>query len=742
MSDPDDVKMHGPPPGAHLYTRDGFVGAMAVAMRPHTIFEYASVDGPQAPRRLVLGNVECADATDASALPTVFANSSADVTMSVSRRTEPMPYVFRNVECDELHFVQEGELEYVTDWGTLTVGPGDFIQLGRTVSYRVNPLSEPTLWVIIETPEVVGLDTPALFAMVNAALDLKRPVAAQPPAEDGETEIWLKSFDGVTKVVAPHDPLTLLAVVDGTPPVWQLNLRKIHPVAYPTAGGPPAPFATTPSTDLMAFTLSSRPPHGRPPQHHNADFDELLFFFEGPGAFGNITEPGTLALIPKGVTHWGANENVPEGYQSWLVESRGTMRLTEAGLAASELMETGEFGLQSEQVLTESAGNDDELDGTFRKLDIGCEVQLDRQFDIPAERLWAMFTDKEELAQFIGGTVHDLELEVGGAMKIDVFAEAGAVATGNLTEFVDGSVIDMTWNVPEWAMAPELTSSMRWEIREDGDGSALLYTHTLPENFVDRAATYTAAAHLKLGVWVPLIIAGEPLPELGPPDVFGLAGRYNDKFFPKERKEDGAEVSEEVSTISRKVGALELPAPGVWKIDQAHSSLAFDCAHLTVARLRGTFTEFDGEFHIAETPEESSVEVTIQSKSLSMKSQMIVMALHTDAFVAVDAHPTLQFKSTGVRHVDNDLWEITGDLTIKGITREIVLDAIFTGVVATPAMMGSKAKLGFEVRGGFDRRDFGIEINMPLPGGGGWIVGNRVGIRLDIEADLVSLANA
>ena len=346
MSGPNGEQVHGPPPGAHLYTRDGFVGSMAVAMRPHTIFEYTSVDGPHAPSRVSLGNVECADATVAEALPTPIGVSRSGVTLSVSRRSAPMPYVFRNAECDELHFVQEGELEYLTDWGSVTAGPGDFVWLGRTVSYRVNPASESSLRVILETPEVINLTPPAPFGMVNTGRHLKRPVAG-PPAEDAETEIWIKSFDGVTKFTAPHNPLSLLMVVDGQAPVWQLNLANIAPVAYPTAGGPPAPFATTKSTDLMVFTLSSRPPTGRPPQHHNADFDEILFYFEGPGAFGKVTEPGAMTWIPKGVTHWGANENVPEGYLAWLIESRGTLRLTDAGLAASQPIETGEFGIQS-----------------------------------------------------------------------------------------------------------------------------------------------------------------------------------------------------------------------------------------------------------------------------------------------------------------------------------------------------------------------------------------------------------
>lgn len=197
----------------------------------------------------------------------------------------------------------------------------------------------------------------------------------------------------------------------------------------------------------------------------------------------------------------------------------------------------------------------------------------------------------------------------------------------------------------------------------------------------------------------------------------------------------------DTAEISRKFGAELIPAAGVWKIDSIHSTLAFDCGHMTLTKLRGTFDSFSGEFHIAEVPEESAVEVTIESDSLQMASKMVVMAVKGPDFLNVESFPTFGFKSTTVRHVDKDLWKVTGDLTIRDITQQIVLDARLGGVVAIPPMMGSDAKLGFEVRGEFDRRDFGMELNMALPGGG-WIVGNRVGLLLDVEADIVSLADA
>jgi polyisoprenoid-binding protein YceI len=83
--------------------------------------------------------------------------------------------------------------------------------------------------------------------------------------------------------------------------------------------------------------------------------------------------------------------------------------------------------------------------------------------------------------------------------------------------------------------------------------------------------------------------------------------------------------------------------------------------------------------------------------------------------------------------VGGDRWQVTGDLTIRGITRPITLDATFNGVVPLP--YGPKAKLGFTATGSFDRRDYGMEFNIPLPTGG-VVVGNEVLLTLDVEADL------
>jgi polyisoprenoid-binding protein YceI len=187
--------------------------------------------------------------------------------------------------------------------------------------------------------------------------------------------------------------------------------------------------------------------------------------------------------------------------------------------------------------------------------------------------------------------------------------------------------------------------------------------------------------------------------------------------------------------IVREVDGRILPVPGVWAIDAGHSILAFECGHMALTRLRGWFTSFSGEFQIGEKPEDSRVEVTIDADSIQMPNPAAVAGLQSENFLEVEKYKTLHFISTRARQVDGDLWQVTGDLTIKDTTLEVVLDATYGGAVTLPPQVGGASKLGFEATTSFDRRDFGLNWNVPLAGGR-LLVGNRVDLRLDIEAVL------
>jgi polyisoprenoid-binding protein YceI len=200
---------------------------------------------------------------------------------------------------------------------------------------------------------------------------------------------------------------------------------------------------------------------------------------------------------------------------------------------------------------------------------------------------------------------------------------------------------------------------------------------------------------------------------------------------------DTAEVTSDTAAapIVREFEHLTLPVPAVWTIDPGHSILAFDCRHMMLTRLRGWFASFSGNIHITEKPEESWAEVTIDADSLQMPNPVAMAAVKGEHYLQTDKFSTLHFRSSRVQWVEANLWQISGDLTIKDCTREVTLDATLEGVLPSPPMFGGRAKMSFSARTEFDRRDFGLNANIPLPGGG-WLVGNRVGLSLDVEANL------
>jgi polyisoprenoid-binding protein YceI len=190
----------------------------------------------------------------------------------------------------------------------------------------------------------------------------------------------------------------------------------------------------------------------------------------------------------------------------------------------------------------------------------------------------------------------------------------------------------------------------------------------------------------------------------------------------------------EASPATRTVDGAVVPLAGDWIIDPLHTSLAFEARHFVVTRMRGRFRHGSGTIHIAEDPRESSVVVTIDTATIDTIHPKADEHLRGEMFLDVERYPTITFRSTAVRHRDGDRWAITGDLTIRDVTREIVLDTVFNG--ALPAGKVAQAKLGFTATTEIDRRDFGITTNFPLPGTEGFIVGNEVLITIDVEADL------
>ena len=186
------------------------------------------------------------------------------------------------------------------------------------------------------------------------------------------------------------------------------------------------------------------------------------------------------------------------------------------------------------------------------------------------------------------------------------------------------------------------------------------------------------------------------------------------------------------STETRQYHGAPVPAAGVYDLDQAHTTVEFVARHLMITKVRGRFAGFSGSVHIAEVPEESSVQVTIDAASVHTSQEQRDAHLKSADFLDVENHPTLTFTSTKVELDGPDSWKVTGDLSILGNARPVVLDVEFDGASSTP--WGTHA-VAFSASTEIDREDWGLTYNQALETGG-VLVSKKVRIELNVEAIL------
>jgi len=169
---------------------------------------------------------------------------------------------------------------------------------------------------------------------------------------------------------------------------------------------------------------------------------------------------------------------------------------------------------------------------------------------------------------------------------------------------------------------------------------------------------------------------------------------------------------------------------GTWDVDATHSTVGFSVRHMMVSKVRGYFTRFTGELHTAEDPAQSTVTATIDMDSIDTRQEQRDAHVRSADFFDVANHPVMTFRSTGVR-ADRADWVVTGDLTIKGATRPVELALEVNGFGAD-AYGGTRA--GFSARTEISRREFGVDIDLPMDGG--VVVGDKITVELEIEAVL------
>ena len=172
-----------------------------------------------------------------------------------------------------------------------------------------------------------------------------------------------------------------------------------------------------------------------------------------------------------------------------------------------------------------------------------------------------------------------------------------------------------------------------------------------------------------------------------------------------------------------------------WKIDPAHTHVEFAVRHLMIATVKGRFADVQGTVFIHDDdPAKNAVEVTIGAVSIDTREPQRDTHLRSVDFFNVDAHPTLTFKSRRVTDVAGNRFRLVGDLTIAGVTREVILDVTSNGRGRDP--WGGE-RSAFEATTKIKRSDFGLTWNQALETGG-VLVGDE--IKISIDAELVKQA--
>jgi polyisoprenoid-binding protein YceI len=187
---------------------------------------------------------------------------------------------------------------------------------------------------------------------------------------------------------------------------------------------------------------------------------------------------------------------------------------------------------------------------------------------------------------------------------------------------------------------------------------------------------------------------------------------------------------EELMTSST---ATQIPGyvAGTWDIDASHSTVGFSVRHMMVSKVRGYFREFSGEIVTAEDPTQSSVTATVNMDSIDTRQEQRDAHIRSADFFDVGNHTEMTFRSTAVR-TDGADWTVEGDLTIKGITKPVTLELELNGF-GPDAYGGFRA--GFSAKTEISRKAFGVDIDMPMDGGG-VVVGDKITVELEIEAVL------
>jgi len=311
--------------------REGFAGKVSQFYRLHPPTEYTRIEGPLRPRGINTYALDTPDRRDPRGLPLrAFYNDEAAI--SISRRSETMPFCFRNADGDELHFIHKGKGLLNSDYGPLRYEEGDYILIPKGTSYQIVPDQSENFSLILETKGQIGFPERGNIGHY-APFDYGVIETPEPkPIEDdgNEWELRIKRRNQTTSVFYNFCPLDV-AGWKGNLSVLKMNIRDIRTLLSEGVHLPPSAHCTfqAPGVAICSFMprpLETDPKAARIPWYHrNIDVDEVFFVHSGSFSFsGRPTGrgAGVLTLNPQGLHHGPKRAQLEEAQREWRRDAR------------------------------------------------------------------------------------------------------------------------------------------------------------------------------------------------------------------------------------------------------------------------------------------------------------------------------------------------------------------------------------------------------------------------------------
>lgn len=182
--------------------------------------------------------------------------------------------------------------------------------------------------------------------------------------------------------------------------------------------------------------------------------------------------------------------------------------------------------------------------------------------------------------------------------------------------------------------------------------------------------------------------------------------------------------------MSATTGAPLPLTAGKYTLDPNHSGVHFKVRHLGLTNVRGRFNKFDAWLEVGENLEGTVLGATIDISTVDTNQADRDAHLLSTDFFSAETHPHMTFHSTAIKQVDDENYELAGDLTINGVTKPVTLNVEFTGSMVHPG--DGKEHAGFVATGQILRDDFGIDFNMPL-GVDKFALGKKIDIEIDVQ---------